>query len=268
MVKLSIPLRISLLLAFWMMHAGATSQADMAYVKYLSVNRLELEHTQYLTRLRPLLSADSLRILEIKWALQYRNFEIMATVPFEENEYFLRDSNAMILSALWRLEESLELSQSGANYLTTSNFSSCKILGEVWCMGLDPKAFEAHQDWSNHLSESWRMYKNYQRKKYWKAAALSAVIPGLGKWYAHRSRTALINVLGLSAYAWQTWESYQKLGIQHPLTLFNLTVFGVFYTGHIFGSARAVKTRSLELRNKFYKDASLHYRRLYKPLLY
>jgi hypothetical protein len=135
-------------------------------------------------------------------------------------------------------------------------------------MGLAPKSFPMQMDLPIGLQESWQELRTYSKKSPWKAALWSTILPGSGKWYAHRSNTALVNTIGMSLFAAQAIESIRKLGWNHALTIGNVTVFAIFYSGNIVGSARAVKVRQTELRNKFYRNAAYYYRRHYRPVLY
>lgn len=256
------------LLVLLLLPLALWSQIDPSYIRHLSQHRLKTEHQVYLNRQEGLVAPDTLRYYQLKYALQYREHDLFANQFPYSNQLFLQDSTAMMLTALWYLEDDRRPTFDQMRWLQTSPFPTVKKLA---------LAFEATEKTDVNidlvqlpgaLHETWLNYSGYARKKPWKAAALSAILPGSGKWYAGRPRSAVSNTIGVGLFAMQAIESYRKLGHKHPLTIGNFLVLGIFYGGNIVGSAKAVTVRRTELRNIFYKDAALYYRRLHRPVLY
>ncbi len=121
----------------------------------------------------------------------------------------------------------------------------------------NPAEYEATQ-FPEPLRNAFTKHQSYQRKKGSTAAVLSCLVPGLGKWYAGKPGSFLMNFALCSAYFIQTLESSKKLGNTHPFTIINLSGFGIFYLSGIYGSPKAVKDKKRELKKQFLLDA-VHY---------
>jgi len=260
--------RIKCLVVFLIIHGTSIAQVDVGYIQYLSSQKLSTEHHQYLARCSAYTSPDSMRYFQLKYQLQYRNSEEFNKLQPSQSPLFMNDSAALLLTGLWVLEDVYQSRLEPSQWLVSSRFQSVQQLGHVMAMGMQHGKLESMQQWPSEMIDSWSALQAYSSKKPWKAALLSTIIPGSGKIYAQRSRVAWMGMIGLTLFGAQSVEAYRKLGIKHPLTIGNMAVFGIFYGGNIYGSARTVNSRRTELRNKFYKDASFYYRRLHRPLLY
>lgn len=94
-------------------------------------------------------------------------------------------------------------------------------------------------------------------KKEFVAGFLSALVPGLGKWYAgYRGVpvSTLIPSLILGAVA---AEQLLKMGVVAPGFIFFGGLFGVFYMGNIWGSVIAVRTAKILKQNEIINDILL-----------
>jgi hypothetical protein len=111
----------------------------------------------------------------------------------------------------------------------------------------------------SQILSSYKRYKKQFNKRSFVAGGLSAVVPGLGKLYAGKPRSALMTFLLHCGYAAQTIESARKLGNKHPLTIINVSAFGVFYLANIYGSFMAVKDLKREYKKQFVYDATSLY---------
>lgn len=93
--------------------------------------------------------------------------------------------------------------------------------------------------------------KKQQSKSAFKAALLSAIVPGMGKLYVGGQlgqgiSTFLQNtILGLQAY-----EALRKDGVSSPRFIIYGGLFSVFYLGNIWGSALSVKIKRQEFNDK------------------
>ena len=85
------------------------------------------------------------------------------------------------------------------------------------------------------------------------------MIPGLGKLYTGKPRSALMTFVLNCGYAVQTIESSRKLGNRHPLTVINVAAFGIFYLSNIYGSFTSVKDLKKEYKKQFIHDATEYY---------
>jgi hypothetical protein len=125
----------------------------------------------------------------------------------------------------------------------------------------DYQAFPIQQQQFTYSSyiftkEERRMQLYYDRLKGFKrrspvlAGVYSALVPGLGKWYAGKKKqgvAAFLPVIGLAAL---TYEAYRKDGVKSARFIGFGALFTIFYIGDIWGSTLAVKIR----RNEFYKE--------------
>lgn len=75
---------------------------------------------------------------------------------------------------------------------------------------------------------------------------LSAVIPGAGRFYAGKRGQAIYSFIISTFLALQTWESYQKNGIESPRFIVYGSLFSLFHIGNIWGSALSVKNYNNE----------------------
>lgn len=89
----------------------------------------------------------------------------------------------------------------------------------------------------------------YKRKSPFVAGALSALVPGLGKFYAGKKGQALAVFAMCAVLGAVTAENYIKDGPRSPGFITFGTVFSMFYLGNIWGSALSVKMA----RQSFYR---------------
>lgn len=157
-------------------------------------------------------------------------------------------------SAAWELQQ-LTLPDSSMQELRSLQ------LGGIALLKRDYQAFPIFQQqfaYSSYIfsKEERRMQLYYDRLKGFKrkspvlAGVYSALVPGLGKWYAGKKKqgiAAFLPVIGLAAL---TYEAYRKDGVKSARFIGFGSLFTIFYIGDIWGSTLAVKIR----RNEFYKE--------------
>jgi len=105
--------------------------------------------------------------------------------------------------------------------------------------------------------------KKINKKTPFKAAMLSALVPGLGKYYAGRRGQAVatfFSTLGLAALA---GENLYRGGVTSPQFIITGSIFSVFYFGNIVGSAYSVKM--VKKKNKDLADHEIR-SAVHKPL--
>ncbi len=94
------------------------------------------------------------------------------------------------------------------------------------------------------------------------AGLLSAVVPGLGKFYAGK-KGASLSAFGVNVFlAAATFESYYRTkSIKNPQVLIFGTLFSFFYVGNIMGSVFSVKQQIRSVNGKYNNEilASIHY---------
>jgi len=114
-----------------------------------------------------------------------------------------------------------------------------------------------------------KFYDYYQKIKTHKtkspllAGVFSAVIPGLGKIYAGKTGEGISAFLTTGVLGAMTAKSYLKKGIKSPRTLIFGTLFGIYYTGNIWGSVFAVQIAENEYNESINKNILFH---LHVPL--
>ncbi len=79
--------------------------------------------------------------------------------------------------------------------------------------------------------------QNSKRKSPFIAGALSAIIPGLGKFYTGKKGEGIAAFLKVAPLAAIAVENYSKNGWRDPQFLIFTSLFGLFYIGNIWGSA-------------------------------
>lgn len=89
-----------------------------------------------------------------------------------------------------------------------------------------------------------------KNKKPWKAAVLSAVVPGLGKIYARKPGQGVASFLQCLVTGLQAYEGLRKDGPGSARFLIFGSLFSVFYAGNIWGSAFAVQIKKKEFNDR------------------
>jgi hypothetical protein len=90
----------------------------------------------------------------------------------------------------------------------------------------------------------------FKRKSPVLAGIYSALVPGLGKFYAGKKKQGIAAFLPIISLAALTYEAYRKDGVKSARFIGFGTLFSVFYIGNIWGSSLAVRIR----RNEFNKE--------------
>ena len=96
--------------------------------------------------------------------------------------------------------------------------------------------------------------RQQKKQSAFKAAALSALVPGLGKIYARRTGQGIAAFLQCLVFGVQAYEGYRKDGFQSTRFLVYGSIFGVFYVGNIWGSALAVRINRQEFQDKTHEQ--------------
>ena len=93
--------------------------------------------------------------------------------------------------------------------------------------------------------------KKLPRKSKFLAGTLSAMIPGTGKIYAHRTADGLFSLFTIALYTWQAWDGFHKNGTRSIKGWIYGSVGTVFYVGNIYGSVVAAKIYNESVENSF-----------------
>ncbi len=96
--------------------------------------------------------------------------------------------------------------------------------------------------------------EQHRPKKPWLAGAMSAVIPGSGKFYAGKKGEGVANFLGTVSFGAIAWENYRKLGLKNAKTIIFGGIFAATYVSNIYGSAMSVKIQETEYQNAIHNQ--------------
>ena len=102
------------------------------------------------------------------------------------------------------------------------------------------------------------------------AGTLSAIIPGLGKIYAGKTKQGLVSFFPIVFLGLQAYEVFASKngGLKSPWFIANAGLFAVFYIGNIWGSALSVSVKRKELQHEVNDQILLNLRiplqKLYK----
>ncbi len=235
-------------------HSICHSQIDEAVLTYFVQHDLKNEHLTYLNTSS--IGADSVHFFLAKYYLQYpdwtkfyAHYQKGINVA-KEDTLFLEIATSKILSLTDSLRPiwfDLEVKK----YPYLERYDRLYTFAEQKKNGVIEVPLA--------LQESLHDFKKVNRKSPLLAAVLSTIIPGLGKVYIGNYRSGLFSFFTLSVFGVQAFESYQKKGVEHILTLANGGFFAGYYFANITGSYRDTKQKKLEFKNQFLIDASIYY---------
>lgn len=102
----------------------------------------------------------------------------------------------------------------------------------------------------NNFRKYLAQIKQQRTQKMWKAAVLSALVPGAGKWYEGRLGQGIAGLLQCTFFGAQAYEGLRRDGPGSARFLIYGGFFTLFYVGNIWGSALAVKVKQQEFNNR------------------
>lgn len=238
----------------WLMPA----QINLSFIRHLESNGLRLENRAYLNTMRG--SSDSLHYAEARFYLHYFNDSLFMSNYRQSNGLCKNDPEMMKQASVLMLNtDETTLHKEWFNALDTSGAdNTLKNLSAAYYAAEDPLNFRGSFE-KIELNESFEEYRSASRKKPGLAAAMSVFIPGLGKIYAGKTISGINGLIINGVYAAQTWESNKRLGMYHPLTIFNVGALAAFYFSNIYGSYKSVIDLRRERKKQFIKDATFLY---------
>ncbi|MFM9986211.1 MAG: hypothetical protein ACKVOK_13315 [Flavobacteriales bacterium] len=258
------------LFLFIAVSVNLSAQFDPGFIRHVSNLGLKVEHKAYIESKDPIHARDSTHYYLGKFHFQYQQDSLFLDEWFKAKTLFTQDTGFISLACIHFLDarndardmwfgQALDIRQCGA----------AKACFGIYSLGLDPfDTSYSYLPMDDRMKSSLLRYQKIVDRRPWKAAILSAVVPGMGKVYAGRSKAGILGLVGTLMFGVQAWESYRKLGVQHPLSIINISILGLFYGANIFGGAMEVKRVRLERKNQFYKYASRYYHSYYKCRLY
>jgi hypothetical protein len=122
---------------------------------------------------------------------------------------------------------------------------------------LNDYRFSQEQEYLLSLNKRLQMQK---KKSPFVAGMLSAVVPGLGKFYAGKKGAGLAAFLCNMALAGFVAESYYRSGYKSPQFITFGSMFLCFYTGNILGSVYSVRQQTRSTNGKINNEilATIH----------
>lgn len=259
--------RYGFALALMLFCLSLEAQVDPAFVSHLGKNQLQLEHKTYLRNQQ---QNDTSSYYFAKYYLQYPDDSLFFDHFKKSGQLFPQDTSALNVASIAFL----------ASEKRSFWFDSCLLSAPVMSRTAR-EALNIHrsavaprdpnfdvESLPVGLQDDFLRYRKSAGKKPLASLALSAAVPGLGKLYIGNKRSAAITFLSLSVLGLQSYESYRKMGIAHPLTVINLGFFATYYAVNLLGSYRETKMKSKEFRNQYLIHASTYYRYKYPDQLY
>ena len=99
--------------------------------------------------------------------------------------------------------------------------------------------------------------QNVKRKSPLVAAGLSALVPGLGKYYAGYKGQAIAAFLPSAIFGVVAAENLYRRGPKDVQFILFASIFSIFYAGNIWGSAISVRTYREQQYNEIYNNIML-----------
>lgn len=109
------------------------------------------------------------------------------------------------------------------------------------------------------LQGSLEAYASLREKTAFGVAWRSIAIPGWGRLYSGRKRTALGVFLGTLTIGAQVFESVRRLGPANPYSILCMSYLAIFYSGEVYGNIKALNNVKEERLKQYYYDCSDYY---------
>ncbi len=138
---------------------------------------------------------------------------------------------------------------SSLQYLTLLMLSANELLkynpaGYNTYSGLIETSDEMILSKKNALRKVYQTEISFHKKSPVVAGLLSAIVPGLGKWYVGKPNEALGAFIPVASLGLLTYEAYRKGGTGSLGFVSFASMFSIFYFGNIWGSIVSVKLRN------------------------
>lgn len=230
------------------------------------------------------ISADSIRYLTAKSHFQLKEYEAsnknLTVITQSFNAYnetrFLMSANANQLDNYDDARKALE--DINPTDSITEGFKYFELSG-IALLNRDLKKYYSYdtliktdyyfyETERQSLAQIANNFSQRKEKSPFVGGLLSAVIPGAGRFYAGKRGQAIYSFVISAFLGLQTWESYQKNGVNSARFITYGSLFSLFHIGNIWGSALSVKNYNNEYNEaadyRIKMDLLIPIRSLYK----
>lgn len=234
-----------------------TAQVDVLFVNHLKMQGLMKEYDLYIKSVKT--TEDSINLLKLDYFI---------AVDKQDSVYTLQKRNISLLSkdTILRCEISKYWLKHDEHKHFDYWFDSVLIIPACNCDRELLKVFKRSQLSSridsakmDYYMDSYLPLIKSNAKKPLKAAILSTIVPGLGRWYIGKPKLFLINFLAIAGYGIQTAESIRKVGVKNPYSIFMMSFGGMFYLSNIYGTYNETKMIQKEKRHIYFHEAQVFY---------
>lgn len=251
---------------------------NYVFINFLTQNEKNKEALFLLNQPNELKNSDTLNFLKgYNYYLMKRpdTASVVLSKVSTSSNLFSKAKSFEILNLLYAKKESLALSKfddfcadtalvyrpvlntmKAGNYLLLRKFEKFDSL----CNTFRYDDFRLTNEQMRLKELSLRAKKDYKKSPI-KAALLSSVVPGLGKFYAGKKGAAIASFATTTALGLMVVESYYRTkNIKSPQVITFGTLFTFFYVGNIFGSYFSVQQQIKSTNGKINNEilASIH----------
>lgn len=232
----------------------ASAQNDSLFAEHLLKNKLYSELDALL--LENSLSEQSHHLIQLKYYYNTKNDSLFTTkLNTRSYQSFLKDScltNSMLLHFI-------QPSKSATTFWEKVDLGNVRttFMHSIYQFVKDPNK-SVPNELPDYLKSYAASYKKYYNRKPLLAATF-ALIPGMGKIYAGKKYSGWSVLTVHALLGFQSYETYNKLGIKHPFTLFSVGFLGFNYLTNIVGSVIDLKRTKINKRNEFIQRTKAYY---------
>jgi hypothetical protein len=232
-------------------------QVNAAFVNHLKMHGLVKEYDLYIKAVKT--TEDSINLLRLDYFIAVNKPDSVYNLQKRRISELTKDTILRCeLSKYWLRHDEHRHFTDWFDSVLVSPICNCeREILKVFKRGqLKSKIDSAKMDF---YMDSYQPLVKSNAKKPLKAALLSTIVPGLGRWYIGRPKLFLINFLAITGYGIQTAEAIRKVGIKNPYSIFMMSFGGMFYLSNIYGTYNETKMIRKEKRHIYFHEAQVFY---------
>lgn len=232
------------------------AQINLQFTKYLKQNNLSSEYYSYINSINT--SLDSISFLRTDYFMITNQPDSLIKLLKTRNSLTLNDTLITCeINKFWLKHDENKNFQVWFDSILIK--PKCVCDNEILFSINRTKQISKESAKMDSYFDSYNQYKKAHNKKPLVAATLSAIVPGLGKWYIGKPKVFLINFIGISTYFLQTFESGRKVGWRNAYTIFMASFGSIFYLSNIYGSYNDTKILKKEKKHIYLHEANVFY---------